>query len=64
MGNPWKFQSYDEHTYFCDDLNNQCLFGNQGLITSEDSQIPCYVIATNEELVIAEDTLHLANIKN
>ena len=47
-----------------DDLNSQCLFGNQGIITSEDSQIPCYVIATNEELVIAEDTLHLANIKN
>lgn len=47
-----------------DDLNSQCLFGNQGVITSDDSQIPCYVIATNEELVIAEDTLHLANIKN
>lgn len=30
-----------------------------GLITTEDSAIPCYVIPTNEELVIARDTKNL-----
>ena len=30
-----------------------------GLITTEDSSIPCYVIPTNEELVIARDTKNL-----
>ena len=30
-----------------------------GLITTEDSAIPCYVIPTNEELVIARDTKDL-----
>lgn len=30
--------------------------GKEGLITSEESEIPCYVIATDEELMIARDT--------
>ena len=30
-----------------------------GIITTEDSAIPCYVIPTNEELVIARDTKNL-----
>ena len=30
-----------------------------GIITTEDSAIPCYVIPTNEELVIARDTKDL-----
>ena len=30
--------------------------GNEGIITKEDSKIPAYVIATDEELMIARDT--------
>ena len=32
---------------------------SMGIITTEDSAIPCYVIPTNEELVIARDTKDL-----
>ena len=32
-----------------------------GIITTEDSAIPCYVIPTNEELVIARDTKDLVD---
>ena len=28
----------------------------EGLITSSDSKIPCYVIPTNEEVMIARET--------
>ena len=33
--------------------------GEEKLITTADSKIPCYVIPTNEELMIAKDTLNL-----
>ena len=32
----------------------------EGLITTKNSSIPCYVLATDEELVIARDTYNLA----
>jgi len=32
---------------------------NKGIITTEDSKIPCYVIPTDEELMIAKDTYEL-----
>ena len=34
--------------------------GNEGIITTKDSKIPVYVIATDEELMIARDTYELA----
>ena len=34
--------------------------GEEKLITTSDSKIPCYVIPTNEELMIARDTYDLA----
>jgi len=34
--------------------------GEERLITTENSKIPCYVIPTNEELMIARDTYDLA----
>ena len=36
---------------------------NQGIITTENSSIPVYVIPTNEELEIARDTYNLTNNK-
>ncbi|ENL3530385.1 acetate kinase [Vibrio cholerae] len=42
--------------------NLKARFGSEGVITTADSRIPAMVIATNEELVIAEDTARLANI--
>lgn len=39
---------------------NDSTFGVQGLISTSDSKIPCYVIPTNEELMIAIDTYDLA----
>lgn len=36
--------------------------GKEGIITTADSKIPCYVIATDEELMIARDTFQLVNI--
>ena len=33
--------------------------GEERLISSDDSTVPCYVIPTNEELMIALDTMHL-----
>ncbi|HGP5236871.1 TPA: acetate kinase, partial [Vibrio cholerae O1] len=36
--------------------NLKARFGGEGVITTADSRIPAMVIATNEELVIAEDT--------
>jgi len=32
---------------------------NEGIITTKDSKIPCYVIPTDEELMIAKDTYEL-----
>ncbi|MBQ1812494.1 MAG: acetate kinase [Bacilli bacterium] len=37
--------------------------GEERLITTKDSSIPCYVIPTNEELMIARDTYNLVNEK-
>ena len=34
--------------------------GKEGKITTEDSSIPCYVIPTDEELMIARDTYELS----
>ena len=33
--------------------------GQEQLITTEDSSIPCYIIPTDEEVMIARDTYHL-----
>ena len=41
-----------------DEEANECR-GVERLITTEDSTIPCYVIPTNEELMIARDTYML-----
>ena len=41
-----------------DEEANDCR-GVERLITAEDSTIPCYVIPTNEELMIARDTYML-----
>ena len=38
---------------------NNCR-GEEKLITTSDSKIPCYIIPTNEELMIARDTFELA----
>ncbi len=42
--------------------NLKARFGGEGVITTADSRIPAMGIATNEELVIAEDTARLTNI--
>lgn len=39
--------------------NEEMRFGKEGLITTESSSIPCYVIPTDEEVVIARDTYNL-----
>ena len=41
-----------------DEENNE-IRGMQTLITTEDSSIPCYVVPTDEELMIARDTYDL-----
>lgn len=43
------------------DLNNDTWKGKEGIITSSDSTVPCYVIATDEEVMIARDTYALIN---
>ena len=45
----------------CDDRNNQR--GANFKITTDDSAVPAFVIATNEELVIARDTKALVEAK-
>lgn len=45
-----------------DEEANECR-GVERLITTEDSTIPCYVIPTNEELMIARDTYMLYQTK-
>jgi acetate kinase len=37
-------------------------FGAQGVISTTDSRVPVFVVPTNEELVIAEDTARLAKV--
>ena len=36
--------------------NEGARFGNEGIISTDDSKVKAYVLLTNEELVIAEDT--------
>ncbi len=36
--------------------------GKEGIVTQEDSSIPVYVLATDEELMIARDTYEIVNI--
>ncbi|TCI03342.1 acetate kinase [Corallincola luteus] len=43
-----------------DDANMNCRFGKAGEITSAESRIKALVIPTNEELVIARDSVRLA----
>ena len=38
--------------------------GVERLITTKDSSIPCYIIPTNEEVMIARDTYHLTMSEN
>lgn len=38
--------------------NNKC-FGTEALISTDDSKIPCYVIPTDEEVMIARDAYNL-----
>ena len=45
-----------------DEEANDCR-GVERLITTEDSKIPCYIIPTNEELMIARDTYMLYRSK-
>ena len=42
------------------DENANNIRGEEKLITTSDSKIPCYVIPTNEEVMIARDTYNLA----
>ena len=42
-----------------DKLNEQMIRGKEGKISTEDSTVEVYVIPTNEELVIARDTMAL-----
>ena len=41
--------------------NNETRLGKEGLISSEDSTVPCYVIPTDEEVMIARDTFELVD---
>ena len=43
-----------------DEKANADTFGIEGLISTKDSKIPCYVIPTNEEVMIARDTYELS----
>ncbi len=42
-----------------DATKNQQTVGREGLITTEDSKLPAYAIPTNEELLIARDTVRV-----
>ncbi|MBQ9461875.1 MAG: acetate kinase, partial [Clostridia bacterium] len=42
-----------------DNLNDQMIRGKEGKISTPDSTVEVYVIPTNEELVIARDTMAL-----
>ena len=44
-----------------DELNKETRFGKEGIITDLESSIPCYVIPTDEEVMIARDTLGVIN---
>lgn len=38
------------------EANEEIRFGKEGIISSPDSSVPCYVIPTDEEVMIARDT--------
>jgi acetate kinase len=40
-------------------LNSQMIRGKEGIISTADSRIKVYVLPTNEELVIARDTVRV-----
>ena len=40
--------------------NQNCTGGTEGIITTDQSTIPCHVVPTNEELVIARDAMRIA----
>ena len=42
-----------------DEVKNEETFGTFGLISTQDSKIPVYVVPTDEELMIALDTYEL-----
>jgi acetate kinase len=39
-----------------EEVNNEIMFGKEGMISTEDSKIPCYVIPTDEEVMMARGT--------
>ncbi len=43
------------------DRNEEIRFGKEGIISTDDSSVPCYVIPTNEEVMIARDTFDFIN---
>ena len=43
-----------------DEQANADTYGVEGLISTKDSKIPCYVIPTNEEVMIARDTYEIS----
>ena len=45
---------------YLDKEANDNTFGEEGIISTKDSSIPCYVIPTDEELMIAQDTYDLS----
>lgn len=38
--------------------------GEEKLISAKDSSVPCYIIPTNEEVMIARDTYNLTEKEN
>jgi len=44
-----------------DELNNQMVRGNEGIISKKGSKLPVYVIPTNEELMLARDTYSIVS---
>ena len=42
-----------------DEKANELCFGTEGMISTADSKIPCYVIPTDEEVMIARDAYNL-----
>jgi acetate kinase len=45
----------------CDKEANEKYRGSEGLISTSDSKVACYVIPTDEEVMIARDTYELTN---
>ena len=44
---------------YLDEKANELCFGTEGMISTTDSKIPCYVIPTDEEVMIARDAYNL-----